>query len=335
MYLITMAHLGEAQGVIEYFKLKRSTPQLFEGEILSCLITGEGPFEAATAAAAALGTGKYQAVINLGIAGSFSADYSVGEIYPVRSIYLVIDGKPQFKSFKSLDVGVDCLTSFERILNAQKALPLSGVAELVDREAWGVAMAAKNSNIPFSSYKLVSDLAGSLGACELVKEKAEIWSQKLALYLQNIITNETGPIEIRELPGFHLTFSTRHQFDQMLKKISLRDGLSQDDVMASLPLDRLREEIALPKERTRKLLDHMEGRLDPLKEKLKNALAIFKSPFDKQGITLQHDSTWENAEIKIIFEVASNEELKEKLKVLESLNLTPFSDLRSGHFHVE
>jgi hypothetical protein len=335
MYLITMAHLGEAQGVIELFKLKRSTPQLFVGETLSCLITGEGPFEAATATAAQLGSGQYKAVINLGIAGSFSSEYSVGEIYPVRSIYLVIDGKPQFKSFKSHEAGVDCLTSFERILNAEKALPLSGIAELVDREAWGVAMAAKNCSTPFTSYKLVSDLAGTLGACEIVKEKAEIWSQKLALYLQNLITAESAPLEIRELPGFHLTFSTRHQFDQMLNKISLRDGLTPDQVMNSLPLNVLREEIALPKERTRKLLDHMEGRLDPLKEKLKTALLNFKSPFDKKGITLQHDVSWESPELKVIFEVASNEELKEKLKTLEALNLKPFEDLRSGNFHVE
>lgn len=335
MYLITMAHLGEAQGVIQLFKLKRSTPQLFVGETLSCLITGEGPFEAATATAAQLGSGKFNSVINLGIAGSFSTNYSVGQIYPVRSIYLVIDGKPQFKSFKGHEAGVDCLTSFERILNAEKALALSGVAELVDREAWGVAMAAKNSSTPFSSYKLVSDLAGTLGACELVKEKAEIWSQKLALYLQNLITIEAVPLEIRELPGFHLTFSTRHQFDQMLKKISLRDGLSLDEVMSSLPLNPLREEITLPKERTRKLLDHMEGRLDPLKEKLKNALLKFKSPFDKKGITLQHDVSWESPELKIIFEVASNEELKDKLQALQSLNLKPFEELRSGNFHVE
>lgn len=335
MYLITMAHLGEAQGVIELFKLKRSTPQLFEGETLSCLITGEGPFEAATATAAALGSGKYKSVINLGIAGSFTSDFALGEIYPVRSIYLVIDNKPQFKSFKSLEAGVDCLTSFERILNPEKAIPLSGIADLVDREVWGVAMAAKNSGVPFSSYKLVSDLVGTLGACELVKEKAEIWSQKLALYLQNLISGESAKIEIRELPGFHLTFSTRHQFDQMLTKISLRDGLTPDQVMGSLPLDTLREDIALPKERTRKLLDHMEGRLDPLKEKLKVALAEFKSPFDKKGITLQHDVSWESPELKVIFEVSSNTELKEKLKILENLNLNPFEDLRSGNFHVE
>lgn len=335
MYLITMAHLGEAQGVIDYFKLKRSGPQFFEGDIFACLITGEGPFEAATATAAVLGTGKYQSVINLGIAGSFSADFGVGEIHPVRSVYLVIDQKPQFKSFKSFDKGLDCLTSFERILDAEKAKPLSGIADLVDREAWGVAMAAKNSGLPFSSYKLISDLAGTLGACELVKEKAELWSQKLALHLETLLTQKVSQKESFEISGFHLTFSTRHQLDQMLTKISLRDHISVEEVLSSLPLDQLREEVVLPKERTRKLLEYMEGRLDPLKAELKKALKDYKMPFEKDGINLQHDLTWEAPDLKISFEVATNQELKNKIEQLSKLDLNPYHDLRNGKIHVE
>lgn len=335
MYLITMAHLGEAQGVIEYFKLKRSGPQLFEGEMFSCLITGEGPFEAATATASALGSGKFQSVINLGIAGSFSTEFAIGEIHPVRSVYLEIDQRPQFKSFKSLEKGLDCLTSFERILDADKARPLSGIAELVDREAWGVAMAAKNCSTPFSSYKLISDLAGTLGACELVKEKAELWSQKLALFLEGLLTQEVTAKPEVELAGFHLTFSTRHQLEQMLSKISLRDNLSVNEVLNSLPLETLREEVSLPKERTRKLLEHMEGRLDPLKNKLKVALKEFKTPFEKVGINLHHDLTWEAPELKVSFEVSTNEELKNKIEQLSKLDLNPYHDLRNGKIHVE
>ena len=176
MHLITMAHLGEAQGVIDLFNLKRVTPQVFEGELLVCLITGEGPFEAATLTASQLGQKKFTSVINLGIAGSMSEDLSIGSIHPVRSVYLVIDGKPQFKSFKSFESGLDCVTSFERILNKDKALPLTGLGSLVDREAWGVATAAKSAGIPFQSYKLISDMAGTLGACEVAREKSDEWS---------------------------------------------------------------------------------------------------------------------------------------------------------------
>ena len=335
MHLITMAHLGEAQGVIELFNLKRITPQVFEGDNLTCLITGEGPFEAATSAAYLLGQKNYTSVINLGIAGSLSAELVIGSIHPVRSVYLVIDGKPQFKSFKSLEKGIDCVTSFERILSPNKALPLTGIAKLVDREAWGVAMAAKTLSIPFQSYKLISDEAGSLGACEVVREKAEEWSQQLALYLKTILVKVEKETDTFKLEGFHFTFTTRHQFEQLLKKISLRDELLLDEVFASLPLDNIKNEIMSPKERAKALLNFMEGKLDPLKEKLQEGLANWKAISEKNGISLQTDQTWESQEVKVSFNVSNNEELNQKIKSLAELNIKPFINLRNGNIHVE
>jgi hypothetical protein len=335
MHLITMAHLGEAQGVIELFNLKRVSSQVFEGENLVCLITGEGPFEAATATASILGSKKFLSVINLGIAGALCPDYPVGSIHPVRSVYLVIDGKPQFKSFKSLDKGLDCVTSFERILSPERALPLTGIAKLVDREAWGVAMAAKTHNTHFSSYKLISDQAGSLGACEAVKEKAEEWSQLLAQYLKTILHNEKETPELFTLEGFHFTFTTQHQFEQLLKKISLRDELSPEEVLTSLPIESIRSEATSSKIKTKALLNIMEGRLDPLKEKLDRGLLLWKTPFERRGITLQTDATWEGPEVKVSFKVSNTDELEEKIKHLTELKLEPFLDLRNGNIHVE
>lgn len=335
MQLITMAHLGEAQGVIELFNLKRTTSQVFESENLTCLITGEGPFEAATSTAAQLGRKKYRSVINLGIAGSLSGDFAIGSIHPVRSVYLVIDGKPQFKSFKSFVKGADCVTSFERILTPSKALPLSGIAHLVDREAWGVAMAAKTVAIPFQSYKLISDHAGSLGACEVVREKTDEWAQMLALHLNTILIQTEKDIHPIDLPGFHFTFTTRHQFDQLLSKLSLRDELSLEKVLDSLPTGAIRSETPQAKERTKVLLNYMEGKLDPLKEKLKLGLNEWKSRYETNGIHLQTDPNWESPEIKIGFSISSAEELQQKIKFLNELNLKPFQDLRSGNVHVE
>lgn len=330
-----MAHLGEAQGVIELFKLKKKSTQLFESETLNCLITGEGPFEAAATVAYELGQNKYTSVINLGIAGTFETDSQIGEIYPVRSIYLVIENKPQFKSFKSHVNGLDCITSFERILDSDKATKLSGLGTLVDREAWGVAFACKNVGIPFSSYKLISDLAGTLGACEIVREKSEDWSQRLALYLESVLKITPDQKEETHLPGFHLTFSTRHKLQDMLEKISLRDNLSISELLASLPLEEMRQTVSLPKERTRHLLHSLEVRLDPLKEKLDFGLNAFKAPFEKKGISLQHDSSWESPELKVSFSVTTTLELENKISELKKLDLAPFIDLRNGNFHVE
>lgn len=335
MQLITMAHLGEAQGVINLFDLKRVTPNLFENDTLSCLITGEGPFEAATAVASQLARKSYERVLNLGIAGALDANFKLGEIHPVRSIYLAIEGKPQFKSFKSLEQGFDCITSFERILCPEKARPLTGVGSLVDREVWGVAMAAKSQSVNFEAYKLVSDYAGSLGACELVKEAAEDYSQKLAHFLAQMIQISTLNQDDLQLEGFHFTFSTRIKFQQFLKKLSLREEVSEEEVLKQLKLESLRDQKLLPKDRTRLLLEEMECRLDPLKKQLEKDLENWKKPFTARAIDLITDPSWENPEVKVSFQVGSQEELQQKLSILSDLNLGPFHKLRHGEFHVE
>lgn len=335
MHLITMAHLGEAQGVIEYFNLKRITPHYFEGELLCCLITGEGPFEAATTTSHYLGQKKFNSVINLGIAGTLSDDFKVGEIYGVRSIYLIIDGKPQFKSFKSFEKGADCLTSFERIVSSQKANKLSGIGHLVDREAWGVAMAAKTCGVSFKCFKLISDVAGTIGACEIVRDNAQNGSLQLAQFLQNIIEDRPSEKNHTELQGFHFTVSTRHKFEQMLKKISIREAIEIDDVAELFNLDELREQKILPKDRTRLLLNQMENKLDPLKEKLESGLQKWKTPLEREGIFIQTDSTWESNEVKLSFSAKTQLELEQKIEILRNLKFKPFENLRNGNFNVE
>ena len=330
MHLITMAHLGEAQGVIELFNLKRISSQVFEGEDIVCLITGEGPFEAATTTASLLGQKKYQSVINLGIAGSLSTEYEIGSIHQVRSVYLAIDGKPQFKSFKSFEQGLDCVTSFERILSTEKALPLSGIANLVDREAWGVAMAAKGSSVPFQAHKLISDQAGSLGACEVAKEMAEEWSKKLATHLQMKLLKTDNGKESIELPGFYFTFSTQIQLKQVLKQYSLREDKTVDEILRELPLEHWREQKILPKERTRLLLEHMEEKLDPLLAKLNMSLKEWKAPFEKQNIQIVTDPKWEDSNVKLSFSAADQRDMENKLKILKDLNLNDYFSLRNG-----
>ena len=48
MQLITMAHFGEAQAFIEKWNLEKVSEDLFKNKNLILLLTGEGPFEAAT-----------------------------------------------------------------------------------------------------------------------------------------------------------------------------------------------------------------------------------------------------------------------------------------------
>ena len=336
MHLITMAHMGEAQGVIETFNLKRKNQNLFEGDELLLLLTGEGPFEAATLSALTLGQHTITNVVNLGIAGSLSPDFKVGEIHPVRTLYLVQDGKPAFKTFVGNSDGLDCITSFERIMDPKKAERLLGMGQLVDREAWGVAYAAKTAGIPFTSYKLISDVAGTPGACELIKEEAFEFSMKLAEYLKSLL-NKTVLEENADfkLPGFHFTFTTTHRFQSLLKKISIKEEKSDEETLASLTyLDILEQKIS-PKERARLLMERMEEKLDPFKRELKDFSVGWTKDLKSKGIDVATDPNWEHERVSIRFEVESDEELKAKIKALDHFSVAPFKDVMEGKLHVE
>lgn len=335
MHLITMAHLGEAQAIIETFNLNKLRSDVFQGENLILILTGEGPFEASSKTSLALGEFKCQQVINLGIAGALSSNLSIGEIYSVRTHYLVHDDRPAFKTFSGKD-GQDCITSFERILDPEKAHRLKGIATLVDREAWGVAHAAKNAGVPFSSFKLVSDMAGTLGACELVREEANQWSVKLAEHLRMILGESDSREKISlKLDGFHFTFTTSHRFETLIKKLAIKKELSPEEVLKTLPLKDLLSLSVSPKEKTRLLIEILEESLDPFKKILNQTKKSWTAPFNSHGIQIETDPSWEELEVTVNFKVKNDQELIDKLNILKSLSLAPLKDIMEGKIHVE
>jgi hypothetical protein len=335
MHLITMAHLGEAQASIEQLKLRRVGPRLFESELCTLLLTGEGPLEAAIAVAAELGRKAYHSVINLGVAGAMAPELAVGSLHQIRTLYLINDGKPQFKSIPVAGQGLDCLTSFERILDPQKATPLRGMAPLVDREAWGVGMAARQQNTPFICYKLVSDQAGSLGACQLVKANAEHFSELLAAKLKELLGQPRPEKENLRIEGLHLTFSMQARLQDLLSKLAIRDEIDQAAVLERVGLERIQALELLPKERAKLLIQQLEQEFDPVKKMVEQKLQAWKSSFSTNGIELSHDPSLESEEISIRFQVRNDEELRKKLTALDSLSTAPFQQILTGNFHVE
>lgn len=336
MHLITMAHLGEAQSVIQQFKLDKITPDLFKNEELVLLLTGEGPFEAATKTALILSQYPFQEIINIGIAGSLK-DHLIGEILPVRTLYLVNDLKPSFKTFQASNEGADCLTSFERILDGNKAQILRGLGHMVDREAWGVAMAAKTANIPFKCFKLISDVAGTLNACELIKENAQEFSDKIAEFLKTILSapQENHIDEKVVLPGFYFTFTSSHQFNNLLKKLSIKEELDHEELLKTLPLETLRSLEISPKERAKKLIEIMEQRLDPFKEKLHEVKRDLQKSFAEHHFKIDIDPLWEKPRLTISFEAGNDLEVQKKAEALKSLSLQSFTKIMNGETHVE
>lgn len=336
MHLITMAHMGEALGVIEKFNLKRITTELFGGENLMLLVTGEGPMEAAVKAALLLPQYPFTGIINLGIAGTLDENFKVGEIHPVRSLYLVQDLKPSFKTFQVSDVGLDCLTSFERILDFDKAKKLKGVGSLVDREAWGIAMTAKTHGLTFKSYKIISDVAGTLAACEIVKENAATFSNALADYLAGmLIEKEPTPESHRTLAGFYFTFSTEHKFKNLLSKLAIKENVSEEEILNSLPMKDLLDKKLLPKERSRLLMEEMVNRIDPTRIILNQQKDQWTRDFEKNGIKVQTDPLWESPVVTLSMEITNDVQLQEKIESLKKLSIRPFTELMNGNLNVE
>lgn len=336
MNLITMAHLGEAQSVIEKFKLSRTTSDLFIGDEILLLITGEGPFEAAIKTALIIPLYPIKKIFNLGIAGSLDASFNVGEIHSIRTIYLIQDFKPAFKSFQAAKDGTDCLTSFERILDPEKAKKLKGVGSLVDREAWGVAMAAKVHGTDFMAFKIISDMAGTLDACELIKERAPEFSLALANHLLTFL-NQSDKIkdEVGLIPGFYFTFTTEHRFKTLISKLAIKENQTEEAIKLALPTKQLLEKKILPKERTKLLLDELENRIDPTRSILNIKKSQWLEGFEKAGLKVQTDPLWEHSVATISFEASDTIEYDKKVSALKELSLTPFLDLMNGQFHVE
>ena len=336
MHLITMAHLGEALSVIEKFRLVKKTPDLYVGEDLLLLITGEGPFEAAVKTALILPQYPIKEIINLGIAGTLDPELEVGQILAVRTIYLIQDLKPAFKTFGAFEAGHDCLTSFERILDPVKAVKLKGIGSLVDREAWGVAMVAKSHGTEFKAFKIISDLAGTILSCELVKTKAPEFSLALANHLENYLKRpKNGLPNFQLLAGFHFTFSTEHKFRNFLSKLSIKENVTEEFIHSTLPYKELLDKKILPKERARLLLEEMENRIDPTRVILNQKKSQWLEAFEQKGIKVHTDPQWEDPKVIISFEISSDEELSAKASSLHSLTIRPFLDLMKGHFHVE
>lgn len=334
MKLIVLAHYGEAQSIIDHFSLSKKSEELYQNSELSLLLTGEGPFEATSRVSSLLGSGNYSEVINLGIVGSLSDKARIGDIFEIRTIYLVIDAKLQYKSFNFAGE-IDLITSFERILHPEKAQALKGFGDLVDREAWGVALSCKEHRVPLRCFKLVSDVAGTIGACESVKESAQSFSLKLLAKLEEVLGEKkeerNSGINLDE--HFYFTFSLKHKFQNLLDMISLRDELTHEQILEKVDLDSLKELNITSKARAKILVDKLEVLLDPFKGKLQEALVNWKKKY--QGIEIFTDPQWESEEIKFTFTIKNSEEMKQKILVLNSVELTPFQNILEGKIDVE
>ncbi len=320
MQLLTFAHRPEAHAFFEAYSFKSTFTQgLYQFESGWLLITGEGIHESMVSVAWVLGQhSEISEVLNFGVAGSLSSKALLHQVYEIRTSY-AFDESPLFKSF-SHQGEVDCVTSGKRVLSENSKAPLLAMGDVVDRELWGISFAAKNRNVKVRSFKFISDQAGELTACEVVKDLAQQASQALLeAYIK--VTPAHGLSSIH-LPGFYFTFSQEHLFKNLLHKLSIKWELPEEAVLSKLDMKTDDHEKMNPKERTKRLLDKLKQSLDP-----------WGSEFEKKNLesfqklcptNISSPNHFQSAHLKLSLSFQNREELEESLKALNSFDWDSF-----------
>lgn len=194
MKLLLFAHKLEAHAFLAQgpcLKFSNSVTGLYRRKEDFILLTTENPklINERLQSALLLLHHQISGVINLGIAGSLSQNYLQGRILPVGQFQIQLSMLTPSSIVKtSVKSEILCLTTQARILDQDMANQIKNEyanAALVDKEGYYEASILSNWNpsISFSSYKLVSDLAGHVCHND-VMSKAKQYGQSLFEFYQ-------------------------------------------------------------------------------------------------------------------------------------------------------
>jgi hypothetical protein len=334
MHLITFAHWPEARSFFDHFSPKRHAQYdwLYEFNRGIMIITNEGIHEAISKTTLSLGLyPQITEIYNFGVAGTLDHSIPLHQIKEIRTVY-GFDSRPLFKSF-TLQGTTDLVTSGERILSKEASSPLKSMGKLVDRELWGVVFAAKEGRHPLRSFKYISDMAGEVGACEVVKDLADKASfDLLNTYLSIAPKHES---ETQKIPGLYMTFSQERLLETLLKKLSIKFEKETSFWLESKELKDLQEEDLFPKERTKRFLKFLEKELDPFSHSLQEKMEDLFSSLQQEKISVTPSSQMETKDLKVAFQFGSKEELLLKTTMLKNFDFERYYKLWRGHLDVE
>lgn len=268
--LFTFAHRGEAQLFLKkggYKPIPFYFDSLYDNGTNFLLITGEGLQKTTekVAAVCAFYKSRIPQIINLGIAGSLSSELQLGEIYSVRTVYR----EDEFHSFTSSEglssfSRFDCISALNRVVTDEKAEQLGYFAQIVDRELWAIGSCASLFKIPFRSYKLIADRAGSQTDCFDLKKRALSFSEKVYDYFcTEVIPRTVGSRNLLIPEGFYATVSQSKKLESLCRKLALKWRIEPEKVFEHPDLERLKREEKHPKKRTKLLLELLNRELTP------------------------------------------------------------------------
>jgi hypothetical protein len=344
MKLFVFAHRGEALAFIQKFHFK-PVDFVFNGLLSNekdmLLICGEGPQSASekTTSTLAVYHQQIETIINIGIAGSLVPKLSVGDHAWIRSSYAQNGEKCEFKSFTSkMHTNVDCITSYSRVTTIDQKKELSPFADIVDRELWSVASAAHLFKKELLALKLISDEISGADACQLIKEDAPNFSQRLLdIYSEkcsHFPTNKFESVEDQKLfkdERFYFTTTQARRLTQLLHGLKVKGLLSDENELKVISQEIVESfPDKSPKDLSRILLSELDLKLNPLKRQIKSQIENALLPLTEAGIVANYDGELESSTITISHNIRSAKDQKRLVLALEHFNYQKIKDIFDG-----
>ena len=319
MDLIVFAHRGEAQSFLK--NLTAHNENFYLGAEYNVLITGEGIWEACKIASHLRDIDR---VINFGVAGALNSELELNTIYPIRTHYLYEQNKPQFKSYTNLHPSTfDCITSFERVLKKETQEKLSCFAQIVDRESWLMAKIAKDQQMPFLSFKLISDYASEQTQCFDIKGQAKIYSDQLFAFYQTSVQKQAVSIDSpKELP-FACSFSHQKKIEKLLRSLNTQTGKDSAYYIDRYGIPKNKKEI-------NGFIQKLEEELNPFLAKVRKRLNAIQQPFEAIGAQILFDPRLEQKKIQLRMEINSTKNIENLIAALQELEFTDIEQVWSG-----
>lgn len=337
MQLIVIAHRGEAQEFIKNLHLKAddSLPGLYANSEVALVISGEGIFEVFTKLPFIFAKHNITKVLNYGIAGALTNILEIGQIVSIRTVYGFNETRPKFHSYTSdsKNAKYDCITTDERVLSDDFAKQINPFAHIVDRELWAIAKCCGQYKIPFESYKLISDFAGSETACFDIKEMALEYSE--SLFEEYLTLTECLSLETVDIPTpIAMSFSNKAKYKKIMTALCAREDQSFEQILAELDIEEIKTLDIKPKTKASILIEKLDTRLNPLRNKINKQLNVHFKIFTDIGAKVKIDPKLETQKFTISIDVNTQKNLTNLKTAIESFEFEKIQKLWNGELDV-
>ena len=322
MKLLTFAHAAEASEFIKNLpELKTRfdiTSHLYLSPELAVLITGEGMDQVFLNLGKVLGQGlPLTGLINLGIAAALDGKLAKNDIVSIRTAYRHLPGGMEFKSYSSNDdlARWDCVSTFQRIQDLEKAKNLAYFGQVLDRELWATGALCDFYKIEFQSFKLISDYAWESESCALIKSKAQEYSCRLYEKFKQLSWGTEARQEEPSLPsGLYWTESLKRQFKALNKQWQIK---YPEESIHNLCTHDIRKSKIHPKKKSMIFLQKIKNRLFPINTQIRKEIDDLIHDYLSEKIKIHYDPKLESTDLDIRLMISSQEDLnlcQQKLK---------------------